>query len=1323
LGEGNGLKERRRIVISSLTLSNQNEKKLNKGKHLVFSTEVGNSSIQTLLDNGSEGELLDYSLARRLKFPIFKLKKRIPLYLANGEKLQSITEAALVDLRIGEHVEQMFCYLVKLPGYKLILGDGWLQEHNPQVDWKARTITFNSTDCFEKGCLTCGRPYTAHAKGGWQSSTHISETNSGPIEIKMVSARHFLKLAKKKENQGCMWSPREQEKKLYTTALNAVVDSDYDKFMDGKPSYTLEELKEKVPKEYHGEIEVFMKREADKLPPHRQIDHEIHLEEGRSPPFVRNYKPMSTQELEAVKKYIDEHLGKGFIRSSASPAAAPVLLVKKPGGGIRVCVDYRALNEITVKNRYPIPLIAETLGRLTKAKIYTKLDIIHAFNRVRIKEGHEWMTAFNTRYGQFEYQVMPFGLCNAPGTFQSFINDSVREYLDIFCSAYLDDILIYSESTDEHIEHVRKILRKLLENSLYLDIDKCEFHKKEVKYLGLIVSTEGIKMDPEKVEAILNWQAPKSVSDIQSFLGFAGFYRRFIRDFSRKTKVLNDLTKGETYRTASGKRKVKYYPFAWTEDCNKAFEALKTAFRDAPILAHFDPEKETWIETDSSDFVSAGVLSQMHDGILRPVAFFSKKLSPTECNYMIYDKELLAIIRSFETWRPETMSVAPDNPVKVFTDHKNLEYFMTTKQLNRRQARWAEFLSEFNFKIMYRPGKQGEKPDILTRRSQDLPKGFKDERQRHQFQTLIQEHQLDEDLRMACNAIFLGGNESDSLSEEDDSESVTLDNLDTSETGESESSLSELDPLITEAYENDEIVKRLIAAKEQGLRRLPREIMDQGIRLAMGDLGVRGERLWVREKLYIPDHKPLRLKIMELHHEDPIAGHPGIRGMYRQLVRHYWWPKIKEDCAQYVNNCSQCNRGKPRTTKKQGLLNPLPIPEHKWMDLSMDFITDLPPCTRRGRTYRHILVIVDRLTKGRHYEPLTSLTVDELYDAMNRRVFCVHGLPLSIVSDRGKQMISRLWQRLCQRRRVKIKLSSAQHPETDGQTEIANKFLKGYLRNYVDFLQDNWIDFLPDAEFMANNFVNESTGITPFFADKGYHPRTGIEPPSTYDNRGKAEVERADEITKRVEEMRNWLQDQLTWAQEEYTRHANKNRQPHPEYRVGDRVYVDARHFAAERPSRSLGQKYAGPWAIKRVIDNKAYEIDLPDHLIKSGLTSIFHPWKLHLAPSNPYPGQATEPQGPILITEGLEDTEDSHEEWEVLEVVDCRETKRFGTQYKATFMGDWDDWNSKPPWQPWTDFKRAEDKILEFHQLHSSLAYYIRSGLLLASSKASRDP
>ena len=477
---------------------------------------------------------------------------------------------------------------------------------------------------------------------------------------------------------------------------------------------------------------------------------------------------MSEQEMEAVKKYIDEHLGKSFIRPSSSSAAAPVLLVRKPGGGLRFCVDYRALNSITIKNRYPIPLINETLGKLSQAKKFTKLDVISAFNRMRMKEGHEWLTAFNTRYGQFEYLVMPFGLCNAPGTFQSFINDTVREYLDVFCRAYLNDVLIYSEIEEEHSDQVFKILKRLQERGIQVDIDKCEFSVTEVKYLGLIVTTDGIKMDPEKIEAVLKWATPESVKDQQAFLGFANFYRRFISRFSQRTRSLTELTKGEQITTKSGNKRTNYNTFLWSEDCQGAFENLKEAFTTAPVLAHYVPALETWVETDSSDFVSAGVLSQMHDGVLKPVAYFSKKMAPAECNYMIYDKELLAIVKSFEVWRPEIASAAPDKPVKVYTDHKNLEHFMTTKRLNRRQARWAEFLSEFNFKITYRPGKQGEKPDTLTRRSQDLPKGLEDSRQQHQFQTLLQEHQLDDDVRKALSVVFCTNTANTSINDENE---------------------------------------------------------------------------------------------------------------------------------------------------------------------------------------------------------------------------------------------------------------------------------------------------------------------------------------------------------------------------------------------------------------------------------------------------------------------------------------------------------------------------------------------------------------------------
>jgi reverse transcriptase-like protein/integrase-like protein len=1287
------------------------EEKLKKGNHMTLSTRVNDTKAFTLLDNGSEPTLIDYSYAQRLKLPPFKLAKPIPLYLGNGQRYGDLTEATLIDLRIGNHNEQLLCYLAHIPRYQLVLGDSWLTEHNPYIHWKDRTITFSSQDCLSRGCLRHGRPHTAYAT---DSPLKYAIQAAQDTDVQIISAYAFYRLARRKDHDGFLMQPKDDQKYFNAATTNTVTSEDYDRFMTGKPSYSIDELKQRVPKKYHSMIDVFLKQDADKLRPHGPEDHEINLMEGATPPFARNYKPMTAQELQAVKKYLDENLTKGFIRPSSSPAAAPILLVRKPGGGIRVCVDYRALNEITIKNRYPIPRIDETLDRLSKAKIFSKFDIIHAFNRIRMKEGHEWLTAFNTRYGQYEYLVMPFGLCNAPGTFQGYINDTVREYLDTFCTAYVDDILVYSETEEEHTEHVLKVLQKLKERNLQLDIDKCEFDTKEVKYLGLVITTEGIRKDPTKVATIREWQTPESVKDVQSFVSFAGFYRRFIPRFSYRVRQLIECTRGTPFLSKSGKRKMKYAPLVWTQDCENAFQDIKKAFEEDILLAHFDPDKETWIETDASDFVTAGVLSQMHNGELRPVAFFSKKMSPAECNYMIYDKELLAIIRSFETWRPELASVDPENPVKVYTDHRNLEHFMTTKQLNRRQARWAEFLSEFNFKIMYRPGKNGQKPDILTRRSQDIPTDFDDDRAKHQFQKLIQDHQLDDDIKKALCAIWCANDTVTDPTPYDDSDSPDADSegsspldFDASETSETNPTASDespaevlsLDELLEDAYSQDQVVQDIIAAKARGLRKLPQHILAKGIKLSMADLTVRDDRLWLGQRLYVPEHCALRLRIMDMNHRDRLAGHPGPKGMYRILLRNYFWPGMKDDCSQYADNCSVCKRAKARNVKKQGLLQPLPIPQHKWIDISMDYIEDLPICQRRGRAFKHVLVVVDRLTKARVYEPLESKGVGELVEVMHRRIFCVYGLPRSIVSDRGSSFVSYFWRRHCQRYGTSLKLSSAYHPETDGQTENANKTLKNYLRSYINYAQDDWVDWLPDAEFAVNNFVNQSTGMTPFFANSGYHPRTGAEPPGTYEAASNAEMETADKIVERTEEIRTWLQDQLAWAQEEYERYANAHRQPHPEYRVGDEVYVDARHFAAKRESKSLGYKNAGPWPITRVIDNKAYELALPDHMIAAGICPVFHPWKLHLAPKNPYPGQNPEPQPPILITGPGGD--DPHEEWDVLDIVDCRKTKRYGIQYKARFIGNWDEWNANPPWQPWTDFKNAKDKVLQFHRDH----------------------
>jgi hypothetical protein len=251
---------------------------------------------------------------------------------------------------------------------------------------------------------------------------------------------------------------------------------------------------------------------------------------------------MSESELTSLREFIKENLANNFICPSSSPARAPVLFVKKKDGSLRLCVDYRGLNDLTIKNRYPLPLIQETLDRVGKAKIYTKLDLRGAYNLLRIKAGEEWKTAFGTRYGHYEFQVMPFGLTNAPATFQNFMNDVLRDYLDKFCSVYLDDILIYSENLAQHRDHVKQILRMLRENNLFCKPEKCQFEVKEVEYLGFVISPNGIGMDPGKLRAVAEWPTPRNLRDIQSFLGFANFYRQFIQGYSKVVTPLTHLT-------------------------------------------------------------------------------------------------------------------------------------------------------------------------------------------------------------------------------------------------------------------------------------------------------------------------------------------------------------------------------------------------------------------------------------------------------------------------------------------------------------------------------------------------------------------------------------------------------------------------------------------------------------------------------------------------------------------------------------------------------------------------------------------------------------
>ena len=456
-----------------------------------------------------------------------------------------------------------------------------------------------------------------------------------------------------------------------------------------------------VPPVYHSLGEVFSKQRALFLPPHRPYDCTIDLLPGASLPSSRLFN-LSRTEREAMETYIKDSLAAGIIRPSSSPVGAGFFFVSKKDRSLRPCIDYRGLNNITIKNKYPLPLINSAFEPLQKATIFSKLDLRNAYHLVRIRQGDEWKTAFNTPLGHFEYLVMPFGLTNAPAVFQALVNDVLRDFLNRSVFVYLDDILIFSQTMEEHTQHVQQVLQRLLENKLFVKVEKCKFHVDSVDFLGYIIEQGQVRTDPEKVQAVAQWPKPSTRKQLQRFLGFANFYRRFIRDYSRVAGPLNQLTSPAI-------------PFSWTTQAEAAFSELKRRFTSAPILMNPDPSLQFIVEVDASNTGVGAVLSQrsVSDQKLHPCAFFSRRLTTSERNYDVGNRELLAVKLALEEWRHWLEGC--EHPFIVWTDHRNLVYIQTAKRLNSRQARWALFFGRFNFTLTYRPGSKNLKPDALSR--------------------------------------------------------------------------------------------------------------------------------------------------------------------------------------------------------------------------------------------------------------------------------------------------------------------------------------------------------------------------------------------------------------------------------------------------------------------------------------------------------------------------------------------------------------------------------------------------------------------------------
>lgn len=959
-------------------------------------------------------------------------------------------------------------------------------------------------------------------------------------------------------------------------------------------------LEQQIPAFYHEYLTQFDKKSAERFPISRPYDHEINLDDKFIPSDCKVY-PLNPKQTQVMDEFINENLRKGYIRSSQSPQASPFFFVGKKDGDYRACQDYRKVNEHTISNRAPMPRTEDLIDQLRGAKYFTKLDLRSGYNNIRIKDGHQWKAAFKTPRGLFEPNVMFFGLKNSPATFQAFMHDILRmEILEDGVLCYMDDILIYGATLEELRRKTLRVLANLKRNDLYLKPEKCKFETQEVEFLGFIIKPDTLLTDPVKRAGIAEWPTPRTLKQVQSFLGFCNFYRKFVPHFSDIGKPLYSLTRKEA-------------PWNWSDDCQKAFETLKSILAGEPALLIPDKDKPFILETDASKVATGAVLYQANaNGELQPCGYISESLNEHEQRYEIYDRELLAIVRALDKWT-HCLLGAPHRVI-IWCDHKNLSYFRSYQRLSPRQSRWKLFLSQFDLHITHKPGSLMIGSDLLSRRSDHG-------------------EEPPEEAILLPDSLFV--------------QAIDLD----------------LATHITTGLTHDTFAKYI----RSSLATPP----PSPYRNSLQDWRDTDGMLYFKNKVYIPAILTLRRNIVHDFHDLPNAGHPGIFRTLASVREHYYWPGMGVFIKNYVMGCALCQQMKVNTHPTAPPLNPIKADKDAlpFQTVSMDFITDLP----MSQGYDTLMVVVDHdVTKGIVLIP-TVKTIDAIGTAAlyHAHIYRRYGLPNRIISDRGPQFSSLVFQTLCSRLGIQSKLSTAYHPQTDGQTERVNQEVEAYLRIFCSNSPNSWVPSLPDIEYAHNSQVHSATKVTPFHALYGYNPRSI--PTAT-------ESTVLPTLSQRLAHLTSLRKETLAaheLARQHMQRHIKHKFSP---FKEGDKVWLEATNLHFPNRPRKFSPKREGPFTIEKVLSPLSYRLKLPST------------WKIHpvFHASLLSPHRETDTHGPAFALPPPEII-DNQEEYEVESILAHRNN---GTRRR--FLVKWLGYpSSENSWLPEAELVRNASDVL----------------------------